>query len=53
MMKRSTARAVCNDMFASTPPFGLGLKPRSPEFAADRIIRNIETRAATDSPTWT
>jgi NAD(P)-dependent dehydrogenase (short-subunit alcohol dehydrogenase family) len=46
MMKRSSARSVVTEMFGSVPPFGLGLKPRTPEFAADRIIRNIETRSA-------
>lgn len=47
MMKRATEKAVVNDMFESTPSFGLGVKPKTPEFAADRIIENIESRSAT------
>ncbi len=47
MMKRSTGKSVVSELFAATPSFGLGLKPRTPEFAADRIIENIESRSAT------
>ncbi|HVN71552.1 MAG TPA: SDR family NAD(P)-dependent oxidoreductase [Desulfomonilia bacterium] len=46
MMKRSAARQVVVELFDSLPPFGLGMKPREPEFAADKIIRNIESRSA-------
>lgn len=48
MMKRSTEKTVVNEMFEKTPSFGLGLKPRTPEFAAGKIIRNIETRSAAE-----
>jgi NAD(P)-dependent dehydrogenase (short-subunit alcohol dehydrogenase family) len=47
MMKRATEKAVVNDMFDKTPSFGLGIKPRTPECAADMIIENIESRSAT------
>lgn len=46
MMKRATSSKVVTEMFGSVPPFGLGLIPRPPEFAAEKIIRSIETRSA-------
>jgi len=48
MMKRSTGKTVVSELFYRIPSFGLGLKPRSPEFAADKIIRNIEKRSAAE-----
>jgi len=47
MMKRATEKPILNDMFDRTPSFGLGVKPRTPECAAERIIENIESRSAT------
>jgi NAD(P)-dependent dehydrogenase (short-subunit alcohol dehydrogenase family) len=47
MMKRSSANNVVNEMFDRIPSFGLGMKPRTPECAADKIIENIESRSAT------
>jgi len=47
MMKRSTGKSVVNELFENIPSFGLGVKPRTPEFAADKIIKNIESRSAT------
>ena len=47
MMKEASARPVVNEILARSPSFGLGVKPKTPEHAADRIIKNIESRSAT------
>lgn len=47
MMERSSARPAAIEMFDNTPPFGHGLKPRTTEYAAGKIVWNIELFAAT------
>jgi NAD(P)-dependent dehydrogenase (short-subunit alcohol dehydrogenase family) len=46
MMRRASDRTAVTEMFDKVPPFGLGLTPRPPEFAADKIMKSIETRSA-------
>ena len=46
MMKHAETNPAASEMLARSPSLGLGVKPKTPEHAADRIIRNIESRGA-------
>lgn len=45
MMQRSTAKSVVSELFARTPSIIISKSPRTPEYAAARIIDNIENRS--------
>jgi len=45
MMQRSTAKSVVSELFARTPSMIISKSPRTPEYAAARVIDNIESRS--------